>query len=48
MSFFKKWLAQLTTWMNSRYGMDQLALVTLIVSLLFQIIASAGGESCRK
>ncbi len=45
MSFFKKWLAQLTAWMNGRYGMDQLALVTLIVSLLFQIIASVVGFS---
>ena len=45
MSFLKKWLAQLSAWMNGRYGMDQLALATLIVSLLFQIIASAVGFS---
>ena len=45
MTFFH-WLARrFTAWMSGRNGVDQLAFVSLIVSLALQLIASAAGLS---
>ena len=42
-AFFERWAARLTAWMKDRNGVDQLSLGLLLISLLFQMLASATG-----